>query len=67
MLQSYTLIYVLMFCSFFFYVYAVSISKAAILGIAVGALVILFLILIAACRPHKPKSFIDGPLDKPGL
>ncbi|KAI3454183.1 hypothetical protein Pfo_010846 [Paulownia fortunei] len=43
----------------------VSISKAAILGIAVGALAILLMILIAACRPHSPKSFIVGPLDKP--
>ncbi|KAL3633561.1 hypothetical protein CASFOL_022323 [Castilleja foliolosa] len=43
----------------------VSISKAAILGIALGTLVILLMILIAACRPHHPKSFIDRPLDKP--
>ncbi|KAL7112281.1 hypothetical protein ACP275_05G142700 [Erythranthe tilingii] len=43
----------------------VSISKAAILGIAVGALVILLLILIAVCRPHNPKSVIDVSLDKP--
>ncbi|KAK6118336.1 hypothetical protein DH2020_047907 [Rehmannia glutinosa] len=43
----------------------VSISKAAILGIALGALVILLMILIAACRPHHPKSFIDRPFDKP--
>ncbi|KAL2237218.1 UNVERIFIED_CONTAM: LRR receptor-like serine/threonine-protein kinase ER1 [Sesamum indicum] len=44
----------------------VVISKAAILGIALGALAILLMILIAACRPHNPKPFIDGPLDKPG-
>ncbi|KAL0372220.1 UNVERIFIED_CONTAM: LRR receptor-like serine/threonine-protein kinase ERECTA [Sesamum calycinum] len=44
----------------------VSISKAAILGIALGALVILLMILIAACRPHNPKSIMDGTLEKPG-
>ncbi|MBA0789816.1 hypothetical protein Gohar_014502, partial [Gossypium harknessii] len=43
----------------------VSISKAAILGIALGALVILLMILIAACRPHNPTPFPDGSLDKP--
>ncbi|KAL1562279.1 non-specific serine/threonine protein kinase [Salvia divinorum] len=43
----------------------VSISKAAILGIALGAMVILLMILIAACRPHRPKAFTVGPLDKP--
>ncbi|KAG8375765.1 hypothetical protein BUALT_Bualt10G0134300 [Buddleja alternifolia] len=43
----------------------VAISKAAILGISLGALVILLMILIAACRPHKPKQFMDGPFDKP--
>ncbi|XP_047943455.1 LRR receptor-like serine/threonine-protein kinase ERECTA isoform X1 [Salvia hispanica] len=43
----------------------VSISKAAILGIALGAMVILLMILIAACRPHHPKTFTVGPLDKP--
>ncbi|KAL0323694.1 UNVERIFIED_CONTAM: LRR receptor-like serine/threonine-protein kinase ERECTA [Sesamum calycinum] len=42
----------------------VVISKAAILGIALGALAILLMILIAACRSH-PKTLIDGPLDKP--
>ena len=47
-------------------VYAVVISKAAILGIALGALVILLMILIAACRPHNPTPFPDGSLDKPG-
>ncbi|XP_020686199.1 LRR receptor-like serine/threonine-protein kinase ERECTA [Dendrobium catenatum] len=38
-----------------------TISKAAILGIALGALVILLLILVAACRPHKPPTFPDYP------
>lgn len=52
----------ILFCSL---VYAVSISKAAILGIALGALVILLMILIAACRPHNPTPFPDGSLDKP--
>ncbi|KAL7159110.1 hypothetical protein ABFS83_01G007000 [Erythranthe nasuta] len=41
----------------------VTISKAAILGITLGALVILLMILVLACRPHNPKPFIDGPLD----
>ncbi|PPS08874.1 hypothetical protein GOBAR_AA11772 [Gossypium barbadense] len=41
------------------------ISKAAILGIALGALVILLMILFAACRPHNPTPFPDGSLDKP--
>ncbi|WCJ29307.1 Leucine-rich receptor-like protein kinase family protein [Euphorbia peplus] len=43
----------------------VTISKAAILGIAIGALVILLMILVAACRPHNPTPFPDGSLDKP--
>ncbi|MBA0747618.1 hypothetical protein Gogos_004519, partial [Gossypium gossypioides] len=43
----------------------VVISKAAILGIALGALVILLMILFAACRPHNPTPFPDGSLDKP--
>ncbi|KAJ9702122.1 hypothetical protein PVL29_004048 [Vitis rotundifolia] len=43
----------------------VAISKAAILGIALGALVILLMILVAACRPHNPIPFPDGSLDKP--
>ncbi|CAN8284383.1 unnamed protein product [Cochlearia groenlandica] len=43
----------------------VSISRAAILGIAIGALVILLMVLLAACRPHKPPPFLDGSLDKP--
>ncbi|KAL0447345.1 UNVERIFIED_CONTAM: LRR receptor-like serine/threonine-protein kinase ERECTA [Sesamum latifolium] len=45
----------------------VSISKAAILGIALGALVILLMILIAACRPNNPKSIMDGTLEKPDI
>ncbi|KAF3446113.1 hypothetical protein FNV43_RR11292 [Rhamnella rubrinervis] len=43
----------------------VTISKAAILGIALGALVILLMILVAACRPHNPITYPDGSLDKP--
>ncbi|XP_015884398.3 LRR receptor-like serine/threonine-protein kinase ERECTA [Ziziphus jujuba] len=43
----------------------VTISKAAILGIALGALVILLMILVAACRPHNPITYTDGSLDKP--
>ncbi|KAK7410178.1 hypothetical protein VNO78_00756 [Psophocarpus tetragonolobus] len=43
----------------------VTLSKAAILGIAIGALVILFMILLAACRPHSPGPFSDGSFDKP--
>ncbi|XP_073129562.1 LRR receptor-like serine/threonine-protein kinase ERECTA [Henckelia pumila] len=43
----------------------VTLSKAAILGISLGALVILLMILVAACRPHNPKPFLDGPFDKP--
>ncbi|KAJ6743349.1 LRR RECEPTOR-LIKE SERINE/THREONINE-PROTEIN KINASE-RELATED [Salix viminalis] len=42
-----------------------TISKVAILGIALGALVILLMILVAACRPHNPAPFPDGSLDKP--
>ncbi|OVA06828.1 Protein kinase domain [Macleaya cordata] len=42
-----------------------TISKAAILGIALGALVILLLILVAACRPHNPTTFPEGSPDKP--
>lgn len=43
----------------------VTISKVAILGIAVGALVILLMILVAACRPYNPAPFPEGSLDKP--
>ncbi|KAL5728600.1 non-specific serine/threonine protein kinase [Ranunculus cassubicifolius] len=42
-----------------------SISKAAILGIALGALVILLMILVAVCRPHNPPTFSETSLDKP--
>ncbi|XP_039145063.1 LRR receptor-like serine/threonine-protein kinase ER1 isoform X1 [Dioscorea cayenensis subsp. rotundata] len=44
-----------------------TISKAAILGIALGALVILLMILVAACRPHNPPPFIDTTLNKPAV
>ncbi|KAI3786965.1 hypothetical protein L1987_41080 [Smallanthus sonchifolius] len=43
----------------------VTISKAAILGIALGALVLLLMILVAVCRPHSSKPFIDGSYEKP--
>ncbi|KAE8689070.1 LRR receptor-like serine/threonine-protein kinase ERECTA [Hibiscus syriacus] len=43
----------------------VVLSKAAILGIALGALVILLMILFAACRPQNPLPFPDGSVDKP--
>lgn len=46
--------------------FPVAISKAAILGIALGALVILLMILVAACRPQNQMSFSGGSLDKPG-
>lgn len=42
-----------------------SISKAAILGIALGALVMLLMILVAVCRPHRPPPFSDGSMKKP--
>ncbi|KAI4337192.1 hypothetical protein L6164_015638 [Bauhinia variegata] len=43
----------------------VILSKAAILGIALGALAILLMILVAACRPYNPAPFPEGSLDKP--
>uniref|UniRef100_A0A7N0U6T8 non-specific serine/threonine protein kinase n=1 Tax=Kalanchoe fedtschenkoi TaxID=63787 RepID=A0A7N0U6T8_KALFE len=43
----------------------VTISKAAILGIALGGLLLLLMILVAACRPHRPAPFPDMSLDKP--
>ncbi|XP_061349572.1 LRR receptor-like serine/threonine-protein kinase ERECTA [Gastrolobium bilobum] len=43
----------------------VTLSKVAILGITLGALVIILMILLAACRPHNPSPFPDGSLDKP--
>ncbi|RWV80373.1 hypothetical protein GW17_00058366, partial [Ensete ventricosum] len=45
---------------------AASVSKAAIWGIALGALLILLVVLVAACRPHKPPPFPDGSINKPG-
>lgn len=42
-----------------------TISRAAILGIALGALALLLMILVAVCWPHKSKRFTDGPYDKP--
>ncbi|WVZ82060.1 hypothetical protein U9M48_029367 [Paspalum notatum var. saurae] len=41
------------------------ISKGAILGIAVGGLVILLMILVAVCRPHRPPAFKDVTVSKP--
>ncbi|TVU12156.1 hypothetical protein EJB05_45786 [Eragrostis curvula] len=41
------------------------ISKAAILGIAVGGLAILLMILVAVCRPHSPPVFKDDSISKP--
>ncbi|KAK9055316.1 hypothetical protein SSX86_026398 [Deinandra increscens subsp. villosa] len=40
------------------------ISRAAILGIALGALALLLMILVAVCWPHKSKPFIDRSYDK---
>ncbi|XP_010065165.2 LRR receptor-like serine/threonine-protein kinase ERECTA isoform X2 [Eucalyptus grandis] len=45
----------------------VTISKAAILGIALGALVILLMILVAACRPQNSNPFVDGSFGKPAV
>lgn len=36
------------------------------MAIALGALVILLLILVAACRPYNPNSFPECSPDKPG-
>ncbi|KAG9133464.1 hypothetical protein Leryth_013273 [Lithospermum erythrorhizon] len=44
-----------------------TLSKTAIFGIALGALVILLLILVAVCRPRKPTPFIIGSLEKPAV
>lgn len=41
------------------------ISKAAIIGVAVGGLVILLMILVAVCRPHHPPAFKDATISKP--
>ncbi|PVH48246.1 hypothetical protein PAHAL_4G289000 [Panicum hallii] len=43
------------------------ISKAAILGIAVGGLVILLMILVAVCRPDRPPAFKDVTVSKPDM
>ncbi|KAI8526117.1 hypothetical protein RHMOL_Rhmol13G0284200 [Rhododendron molle] len=43
----------------------VTISKAAILGIAVSALVILLMILVTVSRPTNSVPFPEGSLDKP--
>ncbi|KAG7037687.1 LRR receptor-like serine/threonine-protein kinase ERECTA [Cucurbita argyrosperma subsp. argyrosperma] len=44
----------------------VTLSKAVILGIALGALVILLMmILLTVCRPNNTIPFPDGSLDKP--
>ncbi|XP_078444449.1 leucine-rich receptor-like protein kinase family protein isoform X2 [Wolffia australiana] len=42
-----------------------SLSKAAILGIALGGLFILLLILLAACRPYRQPAALDGCVSKP--
>jgi len=47
--------------------FAAAIPKAAILGIALGALVILLMILAAACRPQNPAPFFDSSVEKPGI
>jgi hypothetical protein len=59
-------------CYYYFFIWfsvvdAHTISKSAIPGIALGALVILLMILVAACRPHNPAPFSDVSLDKPGI
>ncbi|KAL2346608.1 hypothetical protein Fmac_000608 [Flemingia macrophylla] len=44
----------------------VTLSKAAIIGMALGALGIILMILLAVCRPHNPPPpFFDGSFDKP--
>ncbi|XP_042449890.1 LRR receptor-like serine/threonine-protein kinase ER1 [Zingiber officinale] len=40
-------------------------SKAAIWGCALGALLILLVVLVLACRPHRQTPFSDGSLQKP--
>lgn len=52
---------------FFWVKFAAPISKAAILGIALGSLVILLMILLAACRPYKPQPFSETSESKPGI
>jgi hypothetical protein len=46
--------------------FAASISKAAFLGIGVGGLVILLVILAAACWPHNSPVLKDVSVSKPG-
>lgn len=41
-------------------------SKAAILGISLGGLVILLMILAAAFKPQRQPQFIQGSFHKPG-
>jgi hypothetical protein len=48
------------------YLFAASVSKAAFLGIGVGGLVILFVILVAACWPHSSLVLKDISVSKPG-
>ncbi|KAK9081492.1 hypothetical protein Syun_030816 [Stephania yunnanensis] len=43
-----------------------TISKAAILGIALGSLAILLMILVAVCRPNNPTPFPEVSPNKPG-
>ncbi|XP_066376088.1 LRR receptor-like serine/threonine-protein kinase ER1 [Miscanthus floridulus] len=40
------------------------ISKVAIIGVAVGGLVILLMILVAVCRPRRPPAFKDVTVSK---
>jgi hypothetical protein len=46
--------------------FSVSISKAVILGIAIGGLVILLIILVIACWPHSPPAVKDVSVSKAG-
>ncbi|OIV96431.1 hypothetical protein TanjilG_09858 [Lupinus angustifolius] len=44
--------------------HTVTLSKAAILGIAIGVLMVLLMILLAACQLQNSAPFPDGSLDK---
>ncbi|KAG8059254.1 hypothetical protein GUJ93_ZPchr0002g23996 [Zizania palustris] len=44
-----------------------SVPRSAILGIAVGGLVILLMILVAACWPHRPQVPKDVSVSKPDI